>query len=81
MELKEAGNVLFREGDFRGAADVFQRAVEAVQQVRSKRSTDSLRIQARSPSCASDLRMKDRHFATPVSGKDSHLLLPPCSFP
>ncbi|CAM9297584.1 unnamed protein product, partial [Scytosiphon promiscuus] len=33
MELKETGNALFRTGDFRGAADAFQRALEAAKQM------------------------------------------------
>lgn len=66
MELKERGNALFREGDFEGAADAFQRAVEAVQQVRSKRYVSKPYL------IASDLRAQHRP-ATLISGKDRYV--------
>lgn len=33
MDMKARGNALFRDGDFRGAADAFQCAIEAADQV------------------------------------------------
>ncbi|CAM9506207.1 unnamed protein product, partial [Hapterophycus canaliculatus] len=38
MEIKQKGNALFREGDFKGAADAFQRALKAAQQMSSPTS-------------------------------------------